>query len=318
MSNLSAIRGGAFEFACMNSLYQAISEKRKCWVIKDNNYEYREADWKKIGKEQQRMYLLAADCAVRKIFELEPNIEEESNDILEFFFQSDSKGRGGDVRDIVLRRGSISWEIGISIKHNHFAVKHSRLGRKLDFCESWFSIPCTDSYWDDVKPIFEYLAEEKKNESKWRDLPDKENDVYIPLLKAFMDELNRQNEIHGSIVPRRMVEYLLGEFDFYKLVSVDISRVTELTPYNLRGTLNRPSKTKKPAVTIPVTELPDRIVSIDMKPGSDNTVELYLNNGWSFSFRIHNASTNVETSLKFDIQALGVPSSIIKMNCIWC
>lgn len=33
----------------------------------------------------------------------------------------------GDVRDIVIKRKDIEWEVGLSIKHNHDAVKHSRL-----------------------------------------------------------------------------------------------------------------------------------------------------------------------------------------------
>lgn len=41
---------------------------------------------------------------------------------------------------------------------------------------------------------------------------------------------------------------------------------------------------------------------------------MYLDNGWQFSFRIHNASTKVETSLKFDIQIIGMPASIITIN----
>lgn len=42
-----------------------------------------------------------------------------------------------------------------------------------------------------------------------------------------------------------------------------------------------------------------RIVSLDFKPNSLNTLELYLDNKRQFTFRIHNASSEVETSLKF-------------------
>ena len=52
----------------------------------------------------------------------------------------------------------------------------------------------------------------------------------------------------------------------------------------------------------------------DFKPESKNTIELYMNEGWQFSFRIHNASTIVEPSLKFDIQIEGMPTSIISIN----
>ena len=60
-----------------------------------------------------------------------------------------------------------------------------------------------------------------------------------------------------------------------------------------------------------------RIVSLDFKSNSLNTLELYLDNKWQFTFRIHNASSKVETSLKFDIQIVGMPTSIISIDSKW-
>ena len=229
--------------------------------------------------------------------------------------QPDSEGESGDVRDILIIRRNIQWEIGLSIKHNHFAVKHSRLAKTLDFGEKWFGVKCSDQYWKDINPIFTYLEEEKKKRSKWSDLPDKENDVYIPLLQAFVDELQRSNYANPDI-PKKMVEYLLGEFDFYKVISVDNKRMTQINTFNMHGTLNKPGK-HKPKDTAPIVPLPTRIVSLDFKPNSTNTVELYMDGGWQFSFRIHNAATKVETSLKFDVQIVGMPATIITINCMW-
>ena len=98
-----------------------------------------------------------------------------------------------------------------------------------------------------------------------------------------------------------MVEYLLGEFDFYKVISLDSKRLTQIESFNLHGHLNKPSSKAKPEIEIPLIELPTKIVSIDFKENSQTTIEMIMNNGWQFSFRIHNASTYVETSLKFDI-----------------
>ena len=114
-----------------------------------------------------------------------------------------------------------------------------------------------------------------------------------------------------------MVEYLLGEFDFYKVISIDSKRITQIQSYNLHGTLNKSTKTISPKIQIPAVMLPTRIVSFDYKPNSSNTVELYMDGGWQFNFRIHNASTKVEQSLKFDIQIIGMPTTIISINCSW-
>ena len=54
-----------------------------------------------------------------------------------------------------------------------------------------------------------------------------------------------------------------------------------------------------------------------MKPGSDTTAELYLDEGWQFSFRIHNAKDYVEPSLKFDIQILGMPTTLMTIEQKW-
>lgn len=242
-------------------------------------------------------------------------MEDDENPIT-LKLQVDEKGEEGDVRDIVISRSNISWEVGLSLKHNHFAVKHSRLARKLDFGEKWFKQPCSPTYWDVVSSIFEYLEYEKSINTEWKNLPDKEEGIYVPLLQAFMDEIKRSAAINHD-VPRRMVEYLLGEYDFYKVISVDVKKFTQVESFNIHGTLNKSSKKRNPVRIIPVVSLPTRIVAFEFKPHSNNTLELYMDGGWTFSFRIHNASTVVEPSLKFDIQIIGMPTTIITINCLW-
>lgn len=114
-----------------------------------------------------------------------------------------------------------------------------------------------------------------------------------------------------------MVEYLLGEFDFYKVIGINSKRITQIQSYNLRGTLNKQGKNRKRSIKLPISKLPTRIVSLEYKPGSKNTLELYLDAGWQFSFRIHNASNKVESSLKFDIQIIGMPRTIISIDSRW-
>ena len=109
---------------------------------------------------------------------------------------------------------------------------------------------------------------------------------------------------------------MLGQFDFYKVISIDNRRTTQIQTFNLRGTLNKAGN-KRPSAVVPVAVLPSRVISAEFKPGSTNTIELYLDNGWQFGFRIHNASTYVETSLKFDVQIKGMPATIMVLECRW-
>ena len=316
MSEQSNNQGRAYEYICITTLLNEIIKVRSAEVIHNSAYQAALNAWNSMPESFQYILRESASAAVDTIFDMEPMILEQSTDMLTLKIQTDNEGKEGDVRDIVISRSDVQWEIGLSIKHNHFAVKHSRLAKSLDFGEKWFGIPCSDQYWSDIKPIFDYLNVQKTEKKAWHDLPSKEQTVYIPLLQAFIKEVLHSNALDSS-VPQKMVEYLLGEFDFYKVISIDSKRITKIQTYNLHGTLNRSSKTIAPKITVPHALLPTRIVSLDFKPGSTNTVELYMDGGWQFSFRIHNAATKVETSLKFDIQIVGMPTTIISIDCRW-
>jgi hypothetical protein len=63
--------------------------------------------------------------------------------------------------------------------------------------------------------------------------------------------------------------------------------------------------------------LPTSIISLGIRPGSQTTADILLDNNWSMSFRIHNASTLVEPSLKFDVQLSGEPEQLKVFDCPW-
>ncbi len=316
MSNQSNDKGRAYEYICLQTLFREINDIRPAEIIENSSFYAALRAWETIDIKTRGTLIISAKAAVSTLFDMEPMIIEDDDDCVELYIQPDTQGEVGDVRDIIIVRKDIRWEIGLSIKHNHFAVKHSRLGKSLDFGDRWFGVPCSQDYWDEIRPIFTYIDQEKQANKKWSELPSKAEDVYIPLLNAFVNEINKADAENEGI-PRKMVEYLLGEFDFYKVISIDNKNVTQIQTYNLRGTLNQASKKERPKIIVPVSSLPTRIVSLGFKPGSDNTVELYMDGGWQFSFRIHNASTYVESSLKFDIQIIGMPASIISINCSW-
>lgn len=118
-------------------------------------------------------------------------------------------------------------------------------------------------------------------------------------------------------MPRKIIEYLIGKKDYYKIVSRDSKRLTLIHTFNMHETLNKPSKDKDSDIIVPVVKLPTRFVALEFKPNSSNTVEMFLDNGWQLSFRIHNASTKVEPSLKFDVQFISMPMSVLSIECKW-
>lgn len=319
MSDKSNDQGRAYEYICLITLAEVISEKRPVKIIENSSLEAAKDAWNKVDANLQDNLKLSANAAVKTLCDLEMRMIEDGDDILELSIQKDDKGESGDVRDILVIRRDIRWEIGLSLKHNHFAVKHSRLSRTLDFGEKWYDIQCSKQYWEMVAPVFAELEEAKANGKLWREVAQKAERVYLPLLEAFKTEVKLRYAEDPSMA-KRLAEYLIGKYDFYKVISIDRKRETCIQPVNIHGTLgDKPEGTTstKEYISIPLTMLPDEIVDIRMKTGSDNTLELYMNNGWQFNLRIHSAATKVETSLKFDVQAIGVPATIISINTEW-
>lgn len=317
MSNASNNQGRAYEFVCLNSLYDTISTVRPAKIVHNTSYSVAENAWRTLSSVEQALYTLSAKSIIDTIFALEPNIIEKSTDILKLYIQTDQRGEEADVRDIIIERKDIIWEIGLSIKHNHMAVKHSRIAKTLDFGAKWYDIPCSKEYWNDIKPIFDFLEVEKGKGTCFRDLNSKETQIYVPLLNAFIKEVTAQVKANKA-VPKRIVEYLLSKYDFYKVISVDSKRLTTIQSFNMYGTLNRPSKIEKPKIKVPAINLPTTLLYIGLKPKSKTTAIMCFDNGWQFSFRIHNAKDVIETSLKFDIQIIGMPADVnIKYNCKW-
>lgn len=316
VSTKSNDQGRAYEYAWMKALYNVLDALRETRIIENSSLTVNEKTWAAMDDEIKETFMESANAAVSTILELEPRLTEIDEDELTLEFQKDGKGIEGDVRDIVIKRENIKWEIGLSIKHKHEDAKHSRLSHKLDFGKSWYGISCSQSYWAAVNPVFERLKDGKQKGERWTDLENKEDIVYIPLLKAFMDEINRAYAIDDEL-PRKLIEYLIGIEDYYKIVSHDNKRLTLIHTFNVRGTLNKSSRTKISAITVPIVDLPTEIVAIKMKKDSDNTVEIYLNNGWQLSFRIHNADSKVEPSLKFAVKFEGMPPSVLHLECKW-
>lgn len=308
--------GRAYEYACLTQLAELVVMMHPVEILKDSHFMATERSWNEIDDILRDKLARSGKAAAETILTLEKMIIADGDDPTVLSIQPDQAGGEGDVRDILIRRKDRCWEVGLSIKHNNFAVKHSRLAKTLDFGGKWFGVQCSQEYWNEVCPIFTYLDEEHRKKTEWKHLPNKEMDVYAPLLNAFLAELRRTYE-YDQTIPQKLVEYLLGRYDFYKVISLDNEQLTRIQPVNLHGTLNKPDGANKPTLVIPVSALPTRIIAAGMRPGSNNTAELFLDKGWQFSFRIHNTSTIVESSLKFDIKFEGLPVTIISINTPW-
>lgn len=247
------------------------------------------------------------------LLDIEPLLAYGGNniDILQLEIVADKAGQTGDVRDVLAIRSLQKWEIGISAKNNHRAVKHSRLSNDIDFGQKWLGFPCSVEYFKEVGLIFDNLAKLRtasKATQKWNTLGDYHTSVYVPILDAFKKELLRLDKENPGVVAENLIEYLVGNQDFYKVIKG--SNKVEIQAYNLHGTLNVSFESVKPKAKIPRLKLPNRLIEVVYQEDSKTTLLVTLNEGWQISFRIHNASSRIEPSLKFDINLVSAPHSL--------
>lgn len=301
--------GKAFEYAIVQSIYNDISIHHKASLVTDNAYLNAKKCYELHDTNEKEQYNKAANSAITHLVTLEPRLLHplDKNDHLVVKIQEDRLGIQGDVRDILTIRTKQEWEIGISAKNNHEAVRHSRLSDNINFGQQWLGVSCSNEYFATITPIFKQLRQLKKDQIDWSQVENKDTNIYIPILNAFTTELTEINKNNPQI-PKKLLKYLIGNKDFYKIIKRNTAII--LQAFNLNGTLNQNAGTIRPQNRITKTPLPNSIMAIRYKDNSSNTIQIFLDEGWSLDFRIHNASTKVEPSLKFDITLKGLPSKL--------
>lgn len=303
--------GKAFEYSLLKEFYFRLSSQTNVVILKNEAFYITKGFYEEFDKDQQEKYDISSSAAVNFLIDVEPRLSKniDDNDKLQLEIVSDKEGQSGDVRDIILIRAAQGWSIGVSAKNNHRAVKHSRLSKSINFGEKWVGISCSKKYFQDIEPIFSMLEGLKKTTKniKW-DVLDKEKEVYKPILDAFKQELHRLDIENPKIFPQRLVEYLIGNKDFYKVIKTKSG--IEIQAYNIHGSLNQSFKNFKPKAKIPRVKLPTRLIETVDKKDSSTTILVTFDEGWQISFRLHNASSRVEASLKFDINLISSPHTL--------
>lgn len=306
------INGKAFEYALLLEFHERLKNITRVSITENEPYQNAKRCFDSFVEEEKDTFRINASAAINFLIDIEPRLSNAINekDILLLEIVSDQAGQTGDVRDVLIIRSLQKWQIGISAKNNHRAVKHSRLSMNIDFGKKWLGVPCSQNYFNEIKPIFDMLYDLKAKDksTKWTSIENMHEVVYVPILNAFSKELLRLDQENPNIVAENLVQYLIGNEDFYKIIKG--KKLVEIQAYNLNGSLNLPFETIKPKAKIPKLKLPTRLIEIVYQENSTTTLLVSLNEGWQISFRIHNASSRVEASLKFDINLVSAPHSL--------
>ena len=306
------INGKAFEYALLIEFYERLNKLVNVLITENDPYLTAKGFFNNFREDEQDTFRITASASINFLLDIEPRLSNGicEDDILVLELVSDQAGQAGDVRDVLMIRALQKWEIGISTKNNHRAVKHSRLSNKINFGEKWLGVSCSENYFNEINPIFDMLLELKAldKSTKWASIENMHQVVYLPILDAFRKELLRLDRENPKIVAENLVQYLIGNQDFYKVIKG--KKKVEIQAYNLHGTLNLPFEKVKPKAKIPKLKLPTRLIEIVYQENSTTTLLVSLNEGWQISFRIHNASSRVEPSLKFDINLVSAPHTL--------
>ena len=323
------ILGKAFEYACAIALRDALCATQEVEMADSPQLQSAERYFNDELTEKERTRISnAARAGVRVLLRFEPQLSHPGdNQPLIIALAADTRGQEGDVRDVLFIRRQNEWEIGISCKHNHMAVKHSRLSASIDFGQKWFGIPCSEQYFSEVEPIFgelERIKNQSNGTAKWSALGGNgaKTEIYRKVLTAFADELQRLENLNPGQVAPKLISYLIGGHDFYKVIAIDKEKSTEVQAFNIYGTLNAAAGDKKSFTDIKRIKLPSRFHRVefykdDKGVEKPNTLAVYCDRGWEVSLRIHNASSRVEPSLKFDVQLLTYPREIRNQIELW-
>ena len=97
-------------------------------------------------------------------------------------------------------------------------------------------------------------------------------------------------------------------------MSFDNEQYTQVSVFNFNGSLNNTSTNMSPDRPIRKTPKRDKILSLWH---DDSYIRIYFDDGWTIKMRIHNASSRIEKSLKFDAQLEGVPATMMNLCFGW-
>lgn len=283
--------GKAFEYA-LALAFSGLCETNIC----DNSAKSTAEQAYKAHSDQQQVELLKAGNKAASFLRKK---DIRLQNIKAIAVASDRAGQSGDVRDIIVTttHDGCDAEVGISAKRGNDAIKHSRLSQNIDFGKKWMGHPCRDVYFEKIRPTFKLLQKWGQENRLFKDIEDKQDKIYTPILNAFEEEIDFI-WANNKDAPFRLLHYLIGYHDFYWAIKEN--GIVSLLSCNIGGSLKWGKKWRMPT-------------SIESKKRENkNRILLLFNHGWQLSFRLHNARSLCEPSLKLDVRIIGWPRQIAR------
>lgn len=123
--------GKAFEYSLLTQLKEfLLNNNQYVSVLENSPFQIAKTYYNGFDDTAQARFDRSAQKAIEFLPSVEPMLSNSSEaDPIFLSLASDSTGQQGDVRDVLIARYKSGWEIGVSAKNNHRAVKHPRLSQ---------------------------------------------------------------------------------------------------------------------------------------------------------------------------------------------
>lgn len=289
----SNLHGRALEYIIVDTLFNSLLNKGVLLTPRSIISQKRDyIKFNSLPEEEKEEYLVYSKL-VLKWFNNKFRELKESNITIDRI--SDTEAMAGDVTDIRITNGDQI--INLSIKHNHFALKHQRPPSLAIQCGFKKNSKEDISFRESLDRINKTFHSKRKilspkavafNKLKELDVNFIDNNLYKPTCIAVIDFINKNM---SSSLSKSLFLFLVGNKNFYKIIafkkSIEIKEFADIPlPQKLKASLVGKSY-----------------------------VKLDFSNGWVINMRLHTAATLITNtpSLKFDTQAgeTNIPNSLI-------
>ena len=218
---------------------------------------------------------------------------------------TDNDARKGDVTDIRIQPSLARHPINLSVKNNHFALKHQRppsLMQQLGFVKG---SDADIEYRVKLQEIFDSFHRTGKSicpsARLFRELKDIDQGfidrcLYAPVCRLVSSTL--RSYLADSIACQTFFSFLVGNIDFIKVILY-------------HGCLEFENFSQ---IALP------SCCRVGFSHESPSYVFLAFDNEWEISMRLHTASSRLASigkipSLKFDTQAMNMPVQRTRIHC---
>lgn len=108
----------------------------------------------------------------------------------------------------------------------------------------------------------------------------------------------------------KIIEFLLEEYNFCPMTNTNDNTYSAINMEYIYFLLNGKSFSKTSKYHLPKSLLPKRMIHIGTTPNDNMTVELYLDKGWQFNFKIQKEKSHTTTALHFKPEIVSMPKEI--------